>query len=780
MEKRMPLNPSPELVFADGPASHPQQPYKPDIRRIFRQIEQIIDAFTSNGGVIYASKATMDADLARPANTMAWVLGDATAANNGIYRKVGASGAGNWVRAGDLPYSFIVASNVGAGTPSTIQATTSIPVSSSALILLQIAEDYTGEAATVIFNGTNPLVIKTNSGADVRNLAGGSVVYGVISGTTFRLANDEAIAGLIYEARDEAVAAEQGAQLAQAAAEAARDIASGYASDAISGGMDPGLSTVMGMGAITIPAGINHFHVAGYYAAGDGGGALYVKVDDEPTHAGKFQTADGAWWRLAERRRTPEMFGAVGTGLVSDVSALQNALNSFGILGGIVYADNDYLIDADLTIPNNVELRLPTSVVGFGQVSQQLFKRAGRLRISFTATVKLLAGTVISGGVAIRADMTGPEVNSAFYAGTAFTGDGHYCRVAGMLIIGFSRPFSSTNFNGVVFEDNRFDCLNGPRVINDADSPRFTGNRGYPYGTIEAVGRIETFDATHWAYRPGIGYEFDGCAWPVDEGNWAYGYNVGLRVNNCSNPQSTALNVEGHYQSTAPFILSSSGLLIEGSTTGGKFVGVNAVHFGNPIIQTNGGSEAMNTLTAPYVRNFTSNGIAVVTGGMIIDGYHIKGGPANGPGTGGNGVRGISASVPIIVGDGFIDGVGVGVRSAGSNLVISGDPAIINTAKRIQMDAPRYTVASASTITIPPHIKDVFITGTAAIANIAASYHGHTIRLLFEGAASLSNTGNIRLAGGGLSAASGNNIELFCEGPEGNVLWREIARAANS
>ncbi|WP_407811375.1 hypothetical protein, partial [Staphylococcus aureus] len=84
---------------------------------------------------------------------------------------------------------------------------------------------------------------------------------------------------LIYGARDEAVAAEEGAQLAQAVAEAARDIAAGYASDAISGGMDPGLSTVMGMGAITILDGINHFHVAGYYAAGDGGGALYVKVD---------------------------------------------------------------------------------------------------------------------------------------------------------------------------------------------------------------------------------------------------------------------------------------------------------------------------------------------------------------------------------------------------------------------------------------------------------------------------------------------------------------------
>ncbi len=303
----MPLNPSPDVVFADGPASHPHQPYKPDIRRIFRQIEQVIDAFTSSGGVIYASKAAIDADLARPANTMAWVLGDVVAANNGIYRKVGASGAGNWARAGDLPYSFILASNVGAGTPSAIQVTTSIPVSGSSLILLQIAEDFAGIAATVSFNGAAPLTIKTNSGEDVRNLAGGSVVYGVISGGVFRLANDEAIASLIYHARDEAVAA---ADRADAEAdrshdeadrsEAARDIAAGYASDAVSQGNVPIYATAVGVAALIIPEGINAFRTNGYYATGDGGGRLYYQGDFA---AGALRSADGRWWVPADKER---------------------------------------------------------------------------------------------------------------------------------------------------------------------------------------------------------------------------------------------------------------------------------------------------------------------------------------------------------------------------------------------------------------------------------------------------------------------------------------------
>lgn len=51
----------------------------------------------------------------------------------------------------------------------------------------------------------------------------------------------------------------------------------------------------------------------GYWAVGDDGGATYKRVSSEPTHAGKFQSADGAWWELAETAPTIVMFGAVDT-----------------------------------------------------------------------------------------------------------------------------------------------------------------------------------------------------------------------------------------------------------------------------------------------------------------------------------------------------------------------------------------------------------------------------------------------------------------------------------
>lgn len=49
----------------------------------------------------FATKSDMDASLAHPAGTLALVTNDATAANNGTYRKTGASGSGSWVQSAD-------------------------------------------------------------------------------------------------------------------------------------------------------------------------------------------------------------------------------------------------------------------------------------------------------------------------------------------------------------------------------------------------------------------------------------------------------------------------------------------------------------------------------------------------------------------------------------------------------------------------------------------------------------------------------------------------------
>ncbi|MEL6477349.1 MAG: hypothetical protein AAFR17_08475 [Pseudomonadota bacterium] len=71
-----------------------------------------------------------------------------------------------------------------------------------------------------------------------------------------------------------------------------------------------------------VPTG-DFLRTAGFAAPGDGGGALYRRVASNPGHGGVLQTADSAFWDLAELRVTPFMFGAVGDGTTDDGPALQ-------------------------------------------------------------------------------------------------------------------------------------------------------------------------------------------------------------------------------------------------------------------------------------------------------------------------------------------------------------------------------------------------------------------------------------------------------------------------
>jgi len=318
----------------DGiPSSGVHEIRKRDLRAWGAWIEQIVTAFLSNGGVIYASKAALDADLAKAANTMAWVVEDATAANNGVYRKIGASGTGSWVRAADLPYSFIVASDVGAGTANAIQATSSLPVSGSALVLLNVYEANTGSPVTVSFNGGSPLAVKTNSGNDVApgGLVSGMLVLGRVSGSTFRLVSDQASAAIL------------------AAAEAAANRAEEAESNVISllSGVTPVFAT-KALAEIYSPATAPGFlQLVGYAAAGDGGGALYKQVASEPSHAGKFSVTldDGVtvvWYEIVVEGMLNA--AALGSG--------QASIEAAHDIADDIIIDRDFAITSTATWPN--------------------------------------------------------------------------------------------------------------------------------------------------------------------------------------------------------------------------------------------------------------------------------------------------------------------------------------------------------------------------------------------------------------------------------------------
>ena len=381
----------------------------------------VIAGIGSSGGValIYTSKASLDADLAQAAATMAWVLGDPDTAKEGVYRKSGAIGSGSWSRVGDLPYSFATAVDTGVSTANAITAVTDVPVSETSLIMLTVPQTNTSAIVTVKFNGGATYALKDGQG---NNPAVGGVVAGMvlllkISGSTVRMvqgptgpqglkgdkgnvgntgpkgdkgdtgatgpkgdtgatgatgpsmyaavvpfasgivarstapitlvtylgstyycttahtttASFDAAKWSIFAAKGadgtgDLVAANHLAEIAflgSSAQSAARaNLALGSIATESSSTFATAYDTVSGLASISVPAGVLSLSTRGYASVGDGGAwPLAVRVSSEPAHAGKVQSADGAWWELVSSPVDVRMFGAKGDGVTDDTAA---------------------------------------------------------------------------------------------------------------------------------------------------------------------------------------------------------------------------------------------------------------------------------------------------------------------------------------------------------------------------------------------------------------------------------------------------------------------------
>ncbi|MFN7092530.1 MAG: tail fiber domain-containing protein, partial [Allorhizobium sp.] len=102
-------------------------------------------------------------------------------------------------------------------------------------------------------------------------------------------------------------------EMARAGSEAARNIAAGYASDAVSQGNVPIYATAVGLSGLTIPDGINFIRTNGYYAANGRGAAIYrLMLALEAVEPGELLSNTGTkrWGLAAGQDIHVEMFGA--------------------------------------------------------------------------------------------------------------------------------------------------------------------------------------------------------------------------------------------------------------------------------------------------------------------------------------------------------------------------------------------------------------------------------------------------------------------------------------
>jgi len=204
-------------------------------------------------------------------------------------------------------------------------------------------------------------------------------------------------------------------------------------------------------------ASIGHVRLAGYYSAGDGGGALYKRVGSMPGHLGRFQTADGAWWELAEKVPNIRMFGAYGDGTVHQVQEWITA----GIFANLAAVQAVYTwVGATTDSLDGVALKAAVSMLlGTGFDGGDLYVAAGTYKLNVQVVIPKASGKLIKlrgAGRATIFDIQAMTGTAGIYSGSASAAEYGSCDFFDLTFRGITqasgRAISLENANGARFE----------------------------------------------------------------------------------------------------------------------------------------------------------------------------------------------------------------------------------------------------------------------------------------------------------------------------------------
>lgn len=294
------------------------------------------------------------------------------------------------------------------------------------------------------------------------------------------------------------------------------------------------------------------------------------------------------------------------------------------------------------------------------------------------------------------------------------------------------------------------------------------------------------------------------------------GYNSGnAKIAFVGNVCRGGLNNGMHVGGSA---LNVSGNVVTGASFHGIYVSPNAGNGDDVVIS--GNTVKGNGYSGIWLRNCTSG---VVSGnlvrdagqhGILIDGctdVAITGNTVRASGLDGfHAGATVASSRLTIVGNVFVsnlgDGIDIGnvsrsvitgnksslntgyglnVNASESYNAISGNHVSANTAGQIATPATTsavsgniteesFSVASAATVTLPPSGEFFNITGTTGITSITASFIGRRVTLQFTGILTITDGGNLRLAGN-FTTASTSTITLVSDGAN----WVECSRSTS-
>ena len=207
--------------------------------------------------------------------------------------------------------------NANEGTANKIVVTASVAIPAAAfqvLYILNVTQENTGP---VTVSGAINRALVTNTGAPIPSgyLTPGMAVLCIDTGSELRMLSYGDIEAVVEEL----------VQRAEAAAQAA---------EAAAGNNWSSFDTVSSIQSSSVPSSVNYLRTAGYYEVGRGG-AVFVRVNDEPAHSCKVQSADGAWFELSRDTKDIQAAGVKFDGVwnagdiytgTDNTVAIENAL----------------------------------------------------------------------------------------------------------------------------------------------------------------------------------------------------------------------------------------------------------------------------------------------------------------------------------------------------------------------------------------------------------------------------------------------------------------------
>lgn len=189
--------------------------------------------------------------------------------------------------------------------------------------------------------------------------------------------------------------------------------------------------------AANIASDITEIRTSGYTSASDGGGATYAKAGSQPSHPGKLQSTDGAWWEMVfqDGGVNVKQFGAVGDGTADDWQAFENAKTFLGAKA----------VSSTLSGSGTGELRIPTGIFRLAQRFD--IKAAGAFGLigSSGSAYGEFSGTVLkfdasTAGIVVQAVNTINDTNDNG------NGVGTGCRIENLTVLSAG---GSGNFDGI-------------------------------------------------------------------------------------------------------------------------------------------------------------------------------------------------------------------------------------------------------------------------------------------------------------------------------------------